>query len=57
VKDQIARVESKDSITQEAPFDWAVVEQRHWLGSMSSSMQEAAIRLLDAITVSNLPHC
>jgi hypothetical protein len=27
------------------------------VGSVSSPMQEAAIRLLDAIYVSNLPHC
>ena len=28
-----------------------------WVGSVSSLMQEAAVRLLDAATVSNPPHC
>ena len=33
------------------------VERRFRVGSVSSLMQEAAVRLLDAATVSNPPHC
>jgi hypothetical protein len=32
-------------------------ERRFRVGSVSSLMQEAATRLLDAATVSNPPHC
>ncbi len=32
-------------------------EGPQWVGSVSSSMQEAAVRLLDAVTVSSPPHC
>jgi len=35
----------------------ARAQWQKWVGSVSSLMQKAAVRLLDAATVSNPPHC
>jgi len=36
---------------------WRRSERQLWVGSVSSPLQEPAGRLLDAATVSKLPHC
>jgi hypothetical protein len=43
--------------TLKAAVEAALGRTATWVGSVSSPMQEAAVRLLDAVTVSNLPHC
>jgi len=45
------------AVDKELPTGAPHVQRRLRVGSVSSLMQEAAVRLLDAATVSNPPHC